>query len=479
MHDAASTPQKSTLDRIAERTVAVGLVLLAAVATTRAVAKAASPINDPDTPWHLVTGHAFLSGTSIRHPGPISPLGFSDWRPRDWISQIVMARFDDWFGLPGVGWLMGAAIVSLWLVQYRNARRWAGPVAALTGTSLGLLVGYNAYSTRPQMVSFVLLAIVLGAVHATARDLRPRWWLVPLTGVWACAHGLWFMSLVLQAGLILGLGLDRRLTRPVVLRLSASWLASFAAVLVTPNGLYLVRHPLGPFSAGGDYILEFLAPSRHSPSFVMWLIVLAATLITWLRKGQARSWVDLGIVCLATVLALQYLRTIILGTILLTPYFAGAIQAWLPGIQVRVSRQAERLSAAAVAIVALVGLAVAMPESARSMSAGAFPTEFDQTLDRLPRTAVLLDELADGGYLMWRHPELRIVGDGLSDQYSAAWLDSWFGALGGGPQWRGLVARLGVTDALLQEESPLIDELRSAGWEVLLRAQGRVLLARP
>ena len=468
------------LNRLASRFVFVGLVVLSVVAVGGTVSKAAEPISDPDTPWHLVVGHRFLDGASIRHPGPVSHLGFADWRPRDWLSQIVMAGFDDWFGLPGVAWLMGAAIVALGLVQYWNCRRWANPVGSMTGAALGLLAGYNAYSTRPQMVSFVLVAVTLGAVHLMAGDLRPRWWLVPLTGLWACLHGLWFMSLVLQAALIVGLLLDRRLTSRVAGRFAALWIGCFAAVLITPNGWYLAQHPLGPFSTGGHYILEFDAPSRHSPSFVLWLLLLGAVLVTWLRQGSRRSWVDLGIVLLSGLLALQYLRTIVLGTILLTPYFAAAIETWLPtrgGVSTRHRR--ERWGALAASAAALVGLAVVVPSTSAGMSAEMFPTEFDQRLDRLPPQAVVLNELGDGGYLLWRHPGLTIIGDGLSDQYSAAWLDGWFGALNAEPQWRSFVADNRVTDALLDEGSPLIEELTEAGWSVQDRQQGRVLLSRP
>jgi hypothetical protein len=473
------TVTETDLDRLAGRVVVVGLVALSVVALVRTISKAAAPIADPDTPWHLVIGHRFLNGMSIRHPGPISPLGFSDWRPRDWSSQILMAGFDDWFGLPGVAWLMGAAIVALGLVQYWNCRRWADPVGAMTGAALGLLVGYNAYSTRPQMVSFVLVAVTLGAVHRMAGDLRARWWLVPLTGLWACVHGLWFMSLVLQGCLFLGLFLDRRLSPRVAGRLAALGLMCLAAVLITPNGWYLALHPLGPFSAGGNYILEFGAPSRHSPSFVLWLVLLGAILVTWLRQGNRRSWVEIGMVSLSGLLALQYLRTIVLGTILLTPYFAAAIETWLPPRAVSTPRRLERWGAVAASAIALVGLAVIVPSTSAGMSAETFPTEFDQRLDQLPQGAVVLNELADGGYLMWRHPALTIVGDGLSDQYSAAWLEGWFGALNAEPQWRSFVADKGVTDALLDEGSPLIEELTEEGWSVQDRQQGRVLLSRP
>jgi hypothetical protein len=464
------------VDTWGQRILLGTVVLFAVVAGGRVVAKAVAPMADPDTPWHLVMGHEFLSGTSIRHPGPMSPLGTEDWRPRDWAVQSVMAQFDSWFGLPGVAWLFGAAIVVRALVQYRNCRRRAGVTAALLATTLGLVAGTNGYSARPQMVSFILLAVTLGAVLETDRDLRPRWWLIPLTGVWALCHGLWFLCLVLQATLAVGLLLDRRLTWRLAGRLGLCGLGSLVAVAVTPNGVYELLHPQGRTAVGVGYILEYAAPSRQSPSFVMWLLLLTVVVVSWLRRGARPSWVELLIVGLAALLAFQYLRTIILGTILVTPLVASAVEPWVGGVRVRLRPAVERGLVLGVGGLALVLLAVAVPGSAQGVSSASFPTSFDTTLDGLPPDAALFNELGDGGYLAWRHPGLRIVGDGLSDQYSVPWLDDWFGALDAGPGWCRFVSRTGATWALLRSDSRLTAELEEARWQVAQQGQGRVLL---
>ncbi len=477
--ETRSVPDESTnVDKWGQR-VLLGLVMLfAAVAGGRVLAKAVAPMNDPDTPWHLVMGHRFLTGTSLRHPGPMSPLGTEDWRPRDWAVQSVMAQFDSWFGLPGVAWLFGAAIVALAMVQYRNCRRRAGVTAALLATTLALVAGYNGYSARPQMVSFVFLAITLGAVLDTDRDLRPRWWLIPLTGVWALCHGLWFLSVVLQVTLVVGLLLDRRLTRRLAGRLALCGFGSLAAVAVTPNGVYELIHPMGQTAVGVGFILEYAAPSRESPSFVMWLLLLTVVIVSWLRRGPRPSWVELLIVALAALLALEYLRTIILGTILITPLVASALEPWVGGIRVQPRRGVERGLMLGVSGLALAVLALAVPGSAQGVSSTMFPTSFDTTLDALPSSAVVFNDLGDGGYLAWRHPGLRIVGDGLSDQYAASWLSDWFGALDADPGWCQFLHRTGATWALLQKDSRLTAELEEAHWVVAQEGQDRVLLHR-
>lgn len=468
----------TNVDKWGQR-ILLGMVLLfASVACGAVIAKAVAPMDDPDTPWQLVMGHKFLSGTSLRHPGPMSPLGTEDWRPRDWAVQMMMAQFDNWFGLPGVAWLFGAAIVALTLVQYRNCRRRAGVTAALLATTLGIVAGHNGYSARPQMISFVFLAITLGAVLDTDRDLRPRWWLIPLTGVWAVSHGLWFLCLILQFTLVVGLFLDGRLTRRLGWRLGLCGLGSLAAVAVTPNGLYELTHPMGQTGVGVGWILEYAAPSRESPSFVMWLLLLTVIVLSWLRRGLRPSWVELLIVLLAALMAFEYLRTIVLGTILLTPLLASALEPWVGTIRVHVRSGVERGLMLGVGGLALAVLALAVPSSAQGVSSTMFPTTFDTKLDALPSAAVLFNELGDGGYLAWRHPGLRIVGDGLSDQYSSSWLINWFGALDADAGWCEFLSRTGSTWALLKDGSRLTGELEEARWAVVQHGQGRVLLHR-
>jgi hypothetical protein len=368
--------------------------------------------------------------------------------------------------------------VALALVQYRNCRHRAGVTAALLATTLALVAGYNGYSARPQMVSFVFLAITLGAVLDTDRDLRPRWWLIPLTGVWALCHGLWFLCVVLQVVLVLGLLMDRRLTRPLAWRLGLCGVGSLAAVAVTPNGVYELIHPMGRTAVGVGYILEYAAPSRQSPSFVMWLLLLTVVVVSWLRRGPRPSWVELLIVALAAMLALEYLRTIILGTILMTPLLASALEPWVGVIRVQPRRGVERGVVLGVGALALAVLAIAVPGSAQGVSSTMFPTSFDARLDALPPSAVLFNELGDGGYLAWRHPGLRIVGDGLSDQYTVSWLSDWFGALDAKPGWCEFLSRTGATWALLHDDSVLTADLEDSRWTVVHQGQGRVLLHR-
>src|SRR3954464_6718714 len=87
------------------RTVLAGLVVVGILVTL--VADCARTLSNTDTYFHLRFGQEFLHGWSLRHPGSVTTFATRDWVPTQWLSEIVMARTEDWFGLAGVAWVSG------------------------------------------------------------------------------------------------------------------------------------------------------------------------------------------------------------------------------------------------------------------------------------------------------------------------------------------------------------------------------------
>ena len=54
----------------------------------------------------------------------------------------------------------------------------------------------------------MLLAVVLAAWLQTDRDLKPRWWLIPLTFVWSLCHGFWFIGAAYGFLFVVGIALE-------------------------------------------------------------------------------------------------------------------------------------------------------------------------------------------------------------------------------------------------------------------------------
>jgi len=453
------------------------LALLLAVTFGYLGARASAPLSDPDTWWHLVMGQKFLGGTSIRHPGPMSYFGTEDWRPRDWLTQVLAARVDGWWGLPGVAWLYGLGLVVFAVVVYRLARARVSFAAAVVATPIAVMASMTSLTARPQLVSFILLGVTVGAVVKTADDLRPRWWLSVLTGAWACLHGMWFLSLVLQGAVLAGLLMDRRLDRGRATRLAAVILASVAAVGVTPNGLYLLAKPLGTSLAIAQHIQEYQPPNVGSLYYALTLLMLGVTVLTWVRDSRT-PWVNIVLLVIAAGFAVQMQRTTTIGAVIVIPLFAEALDRWLGKLELDAPKVVERVLVYGGAVLALVALALAVPSTA-DRPGDNLPVAFDAQLDEVPASAVLLNELSDGGYLTWSHPRLRIVEDGLSDQYATDWHLDYFDATSMAPGWDDFLRRTGVTYALLSKERPLGEVLELKRWTVIAQDDDKVLLRAP
>src|ERR1700754_388811 len=78
------------------RRIVPPLVLLGILVSL--VVNCARPLTNTDTYFHLRFGEEFLHGWSLRHPGSVSTFATRDWVPTQWLTEVAMARVEDWFG---------------------------------------------------------------------------------------------------------------------------------------------------------------------------------------------------------------------------------------------------------------------------------------------------------------------------------------------------------------------------------------------
>src|SRR5881392_3103638 len=171
------------------------------------VVNTARPLANTDTYFHLRFGHEFLHGWSLRQPGSVSTFATADWVPTQWLSEVVMAKTEDWFGLAGVAWLSGLLEILLFLGVYAAARGRAEPLVAMPVTAVALYSMQSGLSMRPQVISYLMAALVVATWLRTLDDGRVRWWLVPLVWLWAMLHGMWPVALMVGALATIGLAL--------------------------------------------------------------------------------------------------------------------------------------------------------------------------------------------------------------------------------------------------------------------------------
>lgn len=440
------------------------LVPLVAVAFTMVmmVRIAARPLWDPDLWWHLRLGEELRSGWSVTDPGQLTTYATKDWFVRSWLPDVATSWVEDQFGLPAVAWVYGLLLLVLVVVVYAVARRQAEVlVASLTAVAVMFAAGMSL-TPRPHLLSYVLLVLATAAWIATIDDLRPPWWLIPATWVWAASNGMWSTGVVVGVAVIAGLALDRRLDWRSGLRLATVPVGSVVAAAITPAGPQLL---FGATESWGwqRYISEFATPALTNPRVLATWVLIAVIGLTWVKQRQEVSWARIGVLGVAALWTMFALRSVTWGALMTTPLLAGAMQSWLPRRpRLGITRREVAALGLATAL-SLVVLALFVPTT--SDQPGRVPLGLDDELAALPAGTPILNEYALGGWLEWRHRHLEPVIDGNTNAYFLSDMEEYRRALGMQPSWQDYVTEKEVTHALLAEGSPLDHALQTQlGW---------------
>ena len=156
------------------------------------------PITDPDTLWHIVAGRDLWSTWQFAGPDQLAEFTRLPFVYHQWLPELLMAGANAVAGLAGVAWLFNAMLLGFIVALYALCRGQGGILAALLATVAGWIGAGGSLSPRPQVFGFILLAVSLAAWLRTERDGRIRWWLLPLTWLWACVHGTWLYAVGLD-----------------------------------------------------------------------------------------------------------------------------------------------------------------------------------------------------------------------------------------------------------------------------------------
>lgn len=467
---APHKPKRRLLDR-ARIVVPLLLIVGALVSMT---GNAAIPLSNFDTYFHLRFGHEFWAGWSLRDPGSVSTLGTNDWVPTQWLPQMVIARLEDWFGLPGVAWFSGLQQVALCLTFYLCARRWADPLVAAPVTIVALLVSSPGLSMRPQVISYLLVAVTAAAWASSARDGRARWWLIPMTWVWAMYHGMWPVGLVIGAVSLVGIALDRAATRRQWLAHLMVVLGAAAAAALTPVGPRLYPAVL-LVNSRSRFFGEWQAPEISDINFLILLALLAIVAICMFKRTR-NSWLDIGTLLLAGGFGIYSGRTVVVAGALLVPLAASVLQGLL-GPRSEPDRP-ERWVVGVATVACLAGLAAVVPHT--SDEPPDQPAWVDVALADLPSDAIVLNDWGWGGYLIWRYPDVDFVMNGYGDIFTESELQRNYDIGRMSPGWDNLVRGTGAEFALVPPNSALAYGLRETeGWRVVHHSADIELLEKP
>lgn len=472
----------STGPRAARRTpsmlsvTAIGLMLLVALV------RGLTPFAEPDVWWHLRVGEHILDSHQIYGPDPWARFAGSPYLATQWLTEAVAAQAYRWGGLGAILWLRTVSILVMALLVYAGARRLAGRLPAAMATGVAVLGASASLNPRPQLVSFVLFALVVVAWLGTASDRRLRWWLIPLHWLWACCHGLWMFGILLgvvtSVCLLVQPAQDRR---QLALRLTALNAGTLIAVAVTPLGPRLLAAPFTVANNAAS-IAEEWAPTPLSNAFsITTMCAILVTVVCWLmRPGQRPLWQYAWLV-LAAGLMLDMWRLVPLGAILCAPLLASALQSLMTGPreQVRPRERAGLLTAAGIALV-LAALVSAGPAGAKAFGYPVGMGRIDRALSAVPAHSVVMADFGVSGWLLWTHPDLVPAADLRMEMYPNAYLHRYLDAGNADPGWQGFIDQIGARYALVERTSAIGDALvHERRWTAIATSSTFMLLSAP
>ncbi len=434
------------------------------------------PVSDPDSWLHLRLGTFLLDGGRFGSPDPWAPAATSVYQPNQWLPEIAGAWVYSWAGLPGIAFMRFLGIVMIFAALLWLARAVADPLPATMAAMAAWIAAYGSLAERPQLISFILLAVVVRAWWTTLGDGQARWWLVPLTWVWACCHGLWIVGVAFGVLAVIARIADHPSTWRASLRLLLVPLGSLAAAALTPLGPALALNPFRVNAAVSNYVQEWQPATVRNPLLAIFLATALAVVVLWARAGRTPPSRILIFVA-AVLCALWMARLIAVGAILLVPLFAEGLQ----GLRRRARggwshRELRMWGLMAIATtVAAVALAPVVAEEPAKV-----PTALAARLDAIPAGSTILSDHALSGWLMWTHPDLKEAFDLRSEIYSAEWIRRYQSAFAVQPGWQTFVSDTGARYALLPQDSSLGLALgERLAWHDIAEAQGFTLWMAP
>jgi len=437
---------------------------------------------DPDYWWHRRTGQLIVETSSIpRHDVYSFTAAGRAWLPHEWLSEVLIYLLVRWSGYAvTLGVFVAITLASFALMQRLLLRLGTPPVAAAGLVGMGMVISLPAWTVRPQVLSWALLALF---VHTLVGRKDPPWALVPVVALWANLHlGYVFGLVVTGLWLVARLwGRLRQRERAGLGRDVLFFAACFAATFFTPGGLDAVLYPLRylPFTGQTldvQVISEWRSPDFHQPMHLPLLVAIAG-LVALACAARVRDLFAVLLAAVFTALALQASR--------FQPMFA---VAWLPaaGLALRdlAPRQLPRLrpvrpglnwglvAAAALATVAVIPWLPQAQVHRQPITDGQmyYPAAALAWVKENRPEAKIFSAYHWGGYFIdGLYPVGRVYIDGRAEMYGAEVVGDYRIIADAKPGWHEKLDASGADLVVIARSSRLDAPLRGDdGWSLVL-----------
>ena len=480
--------------------------LLMAIVFTAIFTMAVRVPADTDTWWHLRAGQFMVENQTIITADPFSHTRHGQlWIDHGWLAQIA------WYSLYALG---GWALVSLVLAGLVTLAFWfiwrqieANVFVGAFSMILGAIVSSVVWTARPQMISFMLAAMVATVLHRFKRQhgrLLP--WLPLIMIVWVNVHGGFAIGFMLMLAYLVGEvanNLTRHQDDPVVPWSGLKHLLivsglCLAVVVINPQTWRMWLYPFQTvgISALRDFIQEWQSPNFHLPYVQPFALMLLLVIAALGRAGRRADWTDLALIAIWTAWALFAARNIAIFGLIATPILAryadltwqGQWQDW--GYQRVPFSSSSRTPVSArlnwtllglIVIAALIKIAIPLTPAANlKAEQESLPYDAVEYLRENQLAGPMFNSYNWGGYLIFKlWPDYAVYIDGRTDLYDDAFIRRYLNVMVAGEAWQQTLADDGINLILVESQSTLARFLQTdPNWTERYRDEMAVIFTR-
>lgn len=449
---------------------------------------------DTDTWWHLVTGRYIVHNWVIPLADPFSHTQLGQpWIDHGWLAQVLLYgvyAVASWTGLS----LGVAALVTL-AFAFVYAQSTGNPYIRAFGVVLGAIASSVIWAARPQIISFLLTALVAYLLDRHKRHggrLLP--WMPLVTLVWANVHGGYAIAFILMlcyavgeaANLLTGHDQDPVLSRRRLLNLGLVMAISFLTVAINPNTWRMWLYPFQTVSMGvlREFIQEWQSPDFHQVWQQPFILLLLLTLLALARAGRRADFTDLALLAVWTMGALLAGRNIAIFALVTVPVFVRyATIAWnrqiedwrgaasaqplfqkasQPMASSKVMGALNWLLLILIIVAALVKIYQPLaPGAADRATRESLPAEAVAAIQELRPAGPMFNSYNWGGYLIFAlWPDYPVFVDGRTDLYDDSFLREYIDIYLANDGWHDSLDRYGIRMVFVETNSVLAKFLR-------------------
>jgi len=399
---------------------------------------AGQPLFDPDFWWHLKSGEVMWQTKKLLTQDLFAYTGNGLTSTREililqsyWLWQLIAFTFYVVFAFDGI-WLLNFLVIgSMVLVGFIHLRQrkvdflLCAPLLAM----FCVFFSYGYPLERPQVISFLFSAILVGLLFRLENERFPHWLLPLLMLFWANLHGGFIVGDIILVLFGMGAILEYRSESKRLKRCLFWVFSSLLASFFNPTGwlafqeafnLYDTQlmstvteyqNTLAAFKAGEYYLL------------VLWLFVGLYWLGVFLQRRLV--WPEIFIAVFLTWFSLAHLRNVGFFTVAMLPFIGQGLGPLLPKEARKIKIVTLVLVSLSVAVLVFRGSILFSLRDRADVGLQAQTASLVRFLEKSDLTGHMFNSYDLGGYLLWRfYPQRQVFIDsrGMDASVHKDWL---------------------------------------------------------